>query len=126
MEGLRPAKLRRRFGTAIKIFFPLLMRRAFKTVLFARQQNGKHGFLDVETVLRLVKDLVRVLLEQGGGDLLAPVGGQTVQHQRVRLGVFQQTAGELEAHKIPQTLLALGSAGGGGVCLLYTSPSPRD
>ena len=69
----------------------------------------------METVLRFVKDLVRVLLEQGGGDLLAPVGGQTVQHQRVGLCVFQQTAGELEAHKIPQTLLALGSAGGGGV-----------
>ena len=38
-----------------------------------------------------------------------------MQHQRVGLCVFQQTAGELEAHKIPQTLLALGSAGGGGV-----------
>ena len=85
------------------------MRRAFKTVLFARQQNGKHGFLDVETVLRLVKDLVRVLLEQGGGDLLAPVGGQTVQHQRVGLCVFQQTAGQLEAHKIPQTLAVPGA-----------------
>ena len=84
-------------------------------ILLARQQNGKHSFLDVEAVLRFVKDLVRVLLEQGGGDLLAPVGGQTVQHQRVGLCVFQQTAGELEAHKIPQTLLVLGSAGGGGV-----------
>ena len=38
-----------------------------------------------------------------------------MQHQRVGLCVFQQTAGELEAHKIPQTLLALGGAGGGGV-----------
>ena len=61
---------------------------AFKIVLLARQQHRQHGFLDVQTVLRLVKDLVRMLLEQGGGDLLAPVGGQTVQHQRVRLGVF--------------------------------------
>ena len=90
-------------------------RRPFQIVLLARQQHRQHGFLDVETVLRFVKDLVCVLLEQGGGDFLAPVGGQTVQHQRVRLCVFQQTAGELEAHKIPQTLLAFSRAGGGGV-----------
>ena len=70
---------RRRFETAI-------IKYNFR--LFARQQHRQHGFLDVETVLRFVKDLVRVLLEQGGGDLLAPVGGQTVQHQRARLCVF--------------------------------------
>ena len=47
-----------------KIFFPLFMpKRAFKSVLLARQQHRQHGFLDVETVLRFVKDLVRVLLE---------------------------------------------------------------
>ena len=81
---------RRRFGTAI-------IKYNFR--LFARQQHRQHGFLDVQTVLRFVKDLVRVLLEQGGGDLLAPVGGQTVQHQRARLCVFQQTAGELKPTK---------------------------
>lgn len=35
-------------------------------VLPARQQHRQHGFLDVQTVLCFVKDLVRVLLEQGG------------------------------------------------------------
>ena len=55
---------RRRFELQYKIFFPLFMpKRAFKSVLLARQQHRQHGFLDVETVLRFVKDLVRVLLE---------------------------------------------------------------
>ena len=65
----------------------------------------------MQAVLGFVKDLVGVLLEHGGGDLLAPVGGQAVQHHGVGLGGFQQLAGELEAHKIPQALLALGGAG---------------
>ena len=39
-------------------------RRPFQIVLLARQQYRQHGFLDVQTVLRFVKDLVRVLLEQ--------------------------------------------------------------
>ena len=54
-------------------------------------------------------------LEDGGGDLLAPVGGQAVEHHAVRLCRLQKGAGELEARKIPQAALALGGPGGGGV-----------
>ena len=43
----------------------------------------------MQAVLGFVKDLVGVLLEHGGGDLLAPVGGQAVQHHSVGLGGFQ-------------------------------------
>ena len=51
--------------------------------LLVRQKDGQNGFLDVEAVLGFGEDLVGVLLEHGGGDLLAPVGGQAVQHHGV-------------------------------------------
>ena len=83
--GVRPAKTENRPACGCQtVFFSI-----WNLVLLTRQQHGQHGFLDVEAVFRLVKDLVRVLLEQGGGDLLAPVGGQAVQHQCIRLCVFQ-------------------------------------
>ena len=45
-------------------------------VLLARQKNGQHGFLHMQAVLGFVKDLVGVLLEHGGGDLLARWAGR--------------------------------------------------
>ena len=53
--------------------------------LFPRQQNGQHGFLHVQAVLGFIEDLRCVLLEHRRGDLLAPVGGQAVQHHDVGL-----------------------------------------
>ena len=44
----------------------------------------------MQAVLGFVKDLVGVLLEHGGGDLLAPVGGQAVLHHAARLCSSQQ------------------------------------
>ena len=87
----------------------------FIPVLFPRQQNGQHGFLHVQAVLGFIEDFRCVLLEHRRGDLLTPVGGQAVQHHDIGLGAFQQLAGELEAHKIPQALLTFRRAGLGGV-----------
>ena len=69
----------------------------------------------MEAVLSLVKDLVCVALEDRRGDLLAPVGGQAVEHHVVGLGRCQQAAGELVACEIPQALLAVLGAGAGRV-----------
>ena len=77
---------------------------ALYAILFPRQQNGQHGFLHVQAVLGFIEDLRCVLLEHRRGDLLAPVGGQAVQHHDIGLCAFQQLAGELEAHKIPQNV----------------------
>ena len=82
--------------------------------LLSRQKNGQHGFLHVQAVLGFIEDLRCVLLEHRRGDLLAPVGGQAVQHHDIGLGAFQQLAGELVAHEIPQALLAFRRAGLGG------------
>ena len=49
------------------------------------QQDGQHGFLHMETVLGLVKDLVGVLFKDSGGDLLAPVRRQAVEEHGIGL-----------------------------------------
>ena len=57
-----------------------------KRTLFSAQQDGQNGFLDMEAVLSLVKDLIRMAFKNGRGDLLAAVGGQAVEHHVVGLG----------------------------------------
>ena len=93
-------------------------RRLCCLLLFVCQQDGQHSLLHMQAVLGFVEDLRRVLLKHGRRNFFAAVGGQAVQHQRVRLGGLQQLARELEAHKIPQALLALGGA---GVAVFHTA-----
>ena len=60
-------------------------RGAFSVSVVAHEQ-AHHGLLGVEPVLGLLKDLVGVGLKDLGGDLLSPVGGQTVLHHGTRVG----------------------------------------
>ena len=52
---------------------------ALSRFLQTGQQDGQHGFLHMETVLRFGEDLVGVLFKDSGGDLLSPVRRQTVR-----------------------------------------------
>ena len=54
------------------------------------QQPGQDRLLGVPTVLGLVPDGALRAVDHLGGDLLAAVGGQAVQHDRVRVGVAEQ------------------------------------
>ena len=74
--------------------------------LFPCQQHGQHGLLDVQPIFRLGKDLVRVGLEDGGGDLLAAVGGQAVEHHAVRLCQCHPRGVQRKAREVAAALLS--------------------
>ena len=75
------------------------------------QQDGQHGFLHMETVLGLVKDLVGVLFKDSGGNLLAPVRRQTVEEHGIGLCALHQPASHLKAREVPQAALTFGVPG---------------
>ena len=68
----------------------------------------------MEAVLRLVKDLLRVLLEHIRGDLLPPVGGEAVLYHTARVRLRHQLPVDLIAGKglLPDGLLLLLAHGG--------------
>ena len=63
------------------------------------QQDGQHGFLHMETVLGLVKDLVGVLFKDSGGD---KASGSTlgqllnIDYNWDELNVFSRTSYDVE------------------------------
>src|SRR5699024_11339823 len=59
------------------------------------QQEREERFLGVEAVLRFVPHHGSRSLDRLGGDLLAPVGGQAVQHDRLG-GAGEQRVVDLE------------------------------
>ena len=57
----------------------------------AGPETGEQRLLGVQPVLGLVPDRRLRAVEHLGGDLLAAVGGQAVQHDRVRRGRGEET-----------------------------------
>ena len=83
----------------------------FFSFLQTGQQDGQHGFLHMEAVLRLVKDLVGVFFKDSGGDLLSRCAGR--QWRSMASGFAPPSAaGHLKAREVPQAALTLGGAGG--------------
>lgn len=77
------------------------------SLLLVRQQHCQNSLLDVEAVFGFREDLVGVLLKDGSGDLLAAVGGQTVEQQGVGSCLAHERTRDLKSREIPQTALAL-------------------